>query len=87
VFTGDPVKVRIRFTARIAPLVEEMQWRPGQKIRRHRDGRITFAAEFPRSPELNSWILGWGSDAEVLSPKSLRTRIAGEAKKMAEVYP
>jgi predicted DNA-binding transcriptional regulator YafY len=35
---------------------------------------------------LAHWLLGWGVQAEVLSPPRLRARIAREARKLVEAY-
>ncbi|MEL6310199.1 MAG: WYL domain-containing protein [Chloroflexota bacterium] len=35
--------------------------------------------------EIRAWILGWGAQAEVLSPQALRDQIREEAKKLADL--
>jgi proteasome accessory factor B len=36
--------------------------------------------------EIRIWILGWGADAEVLEPATLRAAVAAELKKAATLY-
>jgi len=38
------------------------------------------------SPDLVQWILGWGGEAEVLSPVDLRNRLAKAVLAAAVVY-
>jgi predicted DNA-binding transcriptional regulator YafY len=38
------------------------------------------------SPDLRQWILGWGSEAEVLDPADLREDVAAAATTAAAVY-
>ena len=38
------------------------------------------------APDLENWILGWGSHAEVLEPRELRESIASTARAMALQY-
>ncbi|MBI2190688.1 MAG: WYL domain-containing protein [Planctomycetes bacterium] len=86
VFKGDPVKIRLVFSARLAPLIGEMRWHPKQKVERVSDGRLFFTVEVPVSPELKAWILSWGSHCEVLEPKLLRDEVGAEAEKLNKVY-
>jgi len=36
--------------------------------------------------EIRRWVLGYGAEAEVLEPTSLREALAEEAKKLAKIY-
>jgi predicted DNA-binding transcriptional regulator YafY len=86
VFTGEPVTVRLRFSARAARLVEEVRWHPSQRVSRAADGRLNFEAEMPLSPELTSWVLSWGSDCEVVGPDALKTEIGSLVDRMSAIY-
>jgi predicted DNA-binding transcriptional regulator YafY len=86
VFTGQPVSIRLLFSPRVVPLVQEMQWHPKQELEPRADGSVLFSAPIPLSPELSSWILSWGSDCEVLEPQGLRGQIASEVAKLGKIY-
>jgi predicted DNA-binding transcriptional regulator YafY len=86
VFRGKPVTVKVRFSARVAPLIEELEWHPSQKMRRGSDGRLLFTVKWPVSPEVVAWVLSWGADAEVLAPKALRAEVAEVVRKLAAIY-
>ena len=86
VFTGAPVTIKLRFSARAARLVEEVRWHVSQKLSPATEGRLNFEAEMPLSPELTSWVLSWGSDCEVIEPAELRGQILSDLRKMLEKY-
>ncbi|MEW5947259.1 MAG: WYL domain-containing protein [bacterium] len=76
VFSGeDETEVVVKFSPRIAPLIEEHKWQPDQKITKHADGSITFSTVVSGTLEIRRWILSWGDDARVLKPQSLKDEI------------
>ncbi len=79
VFQGKPVTVRVWFSPEVAGYVQEKIWHESQEIHSRDDGSIVFEAELPETVELKSWILGWGANALVLEPESLREEIRAEA--------
>lgn len=86
VFGGEPVTVRIRFSADVAPLIEELEWHPSQKLEVEADGGLIFTAQMPLSPELTAWVLSWGGECEVLEPPELREEIASEGRRIWDMY-
>lgn len=87
VFRGkDPIAVKICFSKKVAPFVRERGWHPSQQVVSKSDGTLEMKIEVTETPELVQWILGFGPDAEVLEPKGLRKRVAGEAQATADLY-
>jgi len=78
VMRGDPETIKIRFDQDVAHVIRERIWHPSQEIREQADGRVEVTLEVPVNYEVISWILGFGSAAEVLQPTSLRKRIKEE---------
>jgi len=80
--------VKIRFTNQYAvknlqdaPLLDgSPSWQPLA------DGSAILTAEFLLTQELVTWLLYYGSHAEVLEPASLRQMMVDEVKKMMGVY-
>ncbi|HEY3308871.1 MAG TPA: transcriptional regulator, partial [Desulfuromonadaceae bacterium] len=64
--------VCVRFSAEIAHAVKGRIWRPGQKVKTDREGRVTIEFEASGEMELVAWILSYGAHAEVLEPPELR---------------
>jgi proteasome accessory factor B len=82
---GKARKVRIRFIGVAARLVGERVWHASQKL--VREGRaLLLEMKVGLSPDLRQWILGWGSEAEVLDPADLREDVAVAATAAAAVY-
>ena len=86
VYVGEPANVKIWFSADIAGYIEEKIWHESQQIRRQSDGAIIFEAEVALTEEIKNWIKGWGSQALVIEPESLREEIRSESVKMLERY-
>jgi len=83
VFQGEETDVEIKFSKELAPLIEEHQWQPDQKIVKHKDGTITFSTRVKGTLEIRRWILSWGEGVRVLRPESLRNDIARHAAALA----
>jgi predicted DNA-binding transcriptional regulator YafY len=86
VMTGEPVKIKVRFARSAAHVVRERIWHPSQEIRDQRNGDIVITLDVPINYEIISWILGFGSAAEVLEPPELRTRLRDEHLAAARTY-
>lgn len=83
---GDEIQVKVRFFPPAARYVKEMKWLPTQEIKKEVNGNIIFTANVSGIIEIKRWILGYGSQAEVLEPKSLRNEIISEIKRVSEHY-
>jgi len=84
-FTSDNLhRVRVLFSAEVAPWVLERQWSPTQSVRQRKNGDIELRFEAAGLFEVFRWVLAWGRHATVLAPKELKRWVADEAKVMAE---
>ena len=72
----EEVEVVLRFDAAVAGLVTETTWHPTERVERQADGAVVWRARIPGTIEIRRWILGWGSQAEVLAPPELRQEVA-----------
>ena len=86
VIAEPPVQVRIRFDRRWASWVAERTWHPSQKLEHKAGGAIELSMEVGGAAEVRSWVLSFGSGAEVLEPPALRDEVRAELKKAAERY-
>ncbi len=80
------MKVVVRFAPTVAARVAETRWHPSQELARQPDGSLRWTATVSGTREVRIWILGWGPDAEVLEPATLREEIAGMVRAAAEQY-
>ncbi len=86
VFRGEETDVEIEFSAKLAPLIEEHQWRPGQRIVKHATGGITFYASMRGTLEIRRWVMSWGEGVRVIRPDSLREEIAAHAAALVDAH-
>jgi len=86
VMRGTPERIKVRFSPGAAHVVRERIWHPTQEIRDIEGGGLDLSVVVPINYEIVSWILGFGSAAEVLKPVSLRRRISEELQQAATKY-
>ena len=87
VIADQPLQdVAVRFSKEVAKRVAETRWHPSQELERKRDGSLIWRGRVAGLHEIRIWILGWGADAEVLEPASLREEVAEELRRAAERY-
>lgn len=79
-------KVRIRFTAKAADRVRERVWHESQKLQDLPDGGVKLSLKLGALPEVESWILSWGAEAEALAPAELRKRVKSVVARLAKQY-
>jgi predicted DNA-binding transcriptional regulator YafY len=82
VIYGEAKEVTIRFSPGQAPYVQERTWHPSQKIEKRADGSIELTMRVADLWEVKRWLIGYGADARVLQPESLREEIEGECAQL-----
>lgn len=80
------MKIKIRFDAFGAQLVQERLWHQSQKMRNLRGGGLELSLTLGNFEEVERWVLSWGNHAEVVSPRELRTRLAKTAADLSRRY-
>ena len=83
ILRGDLVTVRVAFVPAMARYVRERLWHPSQQFRDLADGRLEVVLKVADTLEVRRWILGYGVQAEVLEPASLREALRIEAAAVA----
>lgn len=79
---GRIYNIKLRFLAKVAENVAEVQWHSTQKVQRNSDGSATIEFRIDGLGEITWWILGYGDQVLVLAPKALRQRVLQAAKNM-----
>jgi len=82
----EPLSIRLRFSPAVAHAVADRVWHGTQQLIRNKDGSVELAFTAGGKMEIVSWILSYGSHAELLEPAALRAEIAATAAQMAAVY-
>jgi predicted DNA-binding transcriptional regulator YafY len=78
--------VRVRFAPRVAKAAVAARVVAEQQIERHDDGSVEITYRIADIDELVRWVLGWGAQAEILTPPEVRTRIRSLANEIAAKY-
>lgn len=88
VFCNDDVEfVKVRFSPAVARRVTNLCYHPSQKvIEEGADGSVVLQFEVCGLVEMQSWLMQWGTQAEVLEPAHLREKIRLSALEMANRY-
>jgi predicted DNA-binding transcriptional regulator YafY len=86
VWRGEPEQINLRFSQTVAPIIEENVWHESQKTKKGSNGDIELAMNVAVTPELEGWILGWGSHVTVLAPASLKNSILKSARTIIDLY-
>lgn len=85
-YLEDPQEICIKFSPLAAKEIRRKEWHPTQKIKELKDGSLELALLISGEDEIMRWILSWGKEAQVVKPKSLKTRILQEIMGMAGIY-
>jgi predicted DNA-binding transcriptional regulator YafY len=79
-------EVRVRFAPRVAKAAAAARVVADREIEQCADGSVEIAYRVADVDELVRWVLGWGSQAEIIDPPAARTRIADLAKEISAKY-
>jgi predicted DNA-binding transcriptional regulator YafY len=83
---GQATPVRVRFASRVAKAAVAARVVADRQIDRLDDGSVEIEYRVSDADELARWVLGWGSQAEVLGPPDVRNRVAALTRQIAEKY-
>ena len=81
-----PVAVTVRFSGNAARYVQEKRMHPSQLTVAHSGATVDVTFDLTSTLEIKSWILSFGSSAEVLSPQSLHDEIKQDLQSASELY-
>jgi predicted DNA-binding transcriptional regulator YafY len=79
-------EVRVRFASRVAKAAVAARVVAEREVEHREDGSAEIAYQVADVDELVRWVLGWGAQAQILSPPSARARIATLAAEIAAKY-
>ncbi len=83
---GPDHEVVVRFQKLVARNVGEVAWHKTQRLAWNEDGSLDFHVTVSGLGEISWWILGYGDQAEVISPAPLRELIVNRVRRMVERY-
>jgi predicted DNA-binding transcriptional regulator YafY len=80
---GEIVPVKVIFSQAAGRYIRDRLWHPSQKFTELADGRFQMSLRVADTLEVRRWILGYGSDAEVVEPWALREGLRQEVAALA----
>lgn len=83
---GRIYDVHLRFSPKVAGNVAEVQWHSTQRVEWNDDGSAEFHVKVDGLGEITWWVLGYGDQAEVVSPPELRRKVADTAAAVLAKY-
>ncbi len=83
---GKEIKLTAIFTEEAAHHLRETPLSRDQKVTHKRDGRIQVTATVKDSRQLRWWLLGFGSQVEVVRPQQLREGFREVCEEMSAIY-
>ncbi|MFM7769230.1 MAG: helix-turn-helix transcriptional regulator, partial [Bacteroidota bacterium] len=83
---SSPLTIQLKCNSVVAKLIETQPVHWSQQILNQNEDFVVFQLQLNPSQELYNFILSFGADIEVLSPKSLRKEIAAKISEMKKKY-
>lgn len=75
IYIGEPIEVVVNFVGAAARVVQMSSHHPRESVKPLANGAVEYRVVTRGIEEIQRWILGFGADARVVSPGSLRDRI------------
>lgn len=86
VFSGEPVDIEVIFSDTAARVVSSATHHPDEKVEPIDGDHVRYTVTTRGVEEIRRWILGFGDEAEVLAPQSLREDLQRVSRHLDERY-
>lgn len=84
--SAQTTEVRVRFASRVAKAAVAARIVAERAVNRLQDGSVEITYNVADVDELVRWVLGWGAQAEVIEPSSVRDRLRMLVAEIAAKY-
>ena len=84
--TSKFINLKARFTKQAAEHLYETPLVPNQTLKKDSDDHLLLSAKVAYTHQLRWWLLGFGDQVEVISPKSLPNEFRIISKRLARMY-
>lgn len=82
----DDYNVKLEFSSKVAPLINERIWYKGQSISKGKSGSAILQFNARSLLEIERWVLSWGKHCRVLAPEELILKVKDELDSAKEFY-
>src|SRR5699024_3736117 len=86
IFNDDVFHLKLKISYPMSQNVKEKQYSLNQDIAEIDENNIIFEASLKGYEEVKTWVLGMGSNAEVIEPERLKEDVKEEIGKLKEMY-
>ena len=83
---GDPVSVKVWFSAEQAPYISERRWSDDQRIETQLDGSVVLEMTTSGVFDVKRWVLSFGPDARMIEPAHLAREIQEDLRNTLMAY-
>lgn len=84
---GEHERVVLEFDRAVAAIVLARRYHASQDTKRLRDGRVRMQLDLAVTPEVLSWVVGWGPMVRVLSPETFAAQVVREHRIASATEP
>jgi predicted DNA-binding transcriptional regulator YafY len=85
-YQGEPIEVVVRFRGRAARVVSSSQHHLKEVVTAVGDDEVLYRVTVNGTEEIRRWILGFGDEAEVREPASLRADVQAIGRNLARIH-
>ncbi|KAJ51345.1 putative DNA-binding transcriptional regulator YafY [Clostridium tetanomorphum] len=85
-FNGEEELIKIKFSKNVSEFILKNKWSNNQQIEKLDDGSVLLKIYVENLEDIKTWILGFGGEAEVIEPISLKNQVKSEIKKLVDIY-
>jgi predicted DNA-binding transcriptional regulator YafY len=82
----EPFRVKVKFSPEVAAYVRERKWSEDQIIKELKNRKVVLEFTAQSRAEVISWVLGFGSNAEVIKPREMKDEIRQEVARLYRTY-
>ncbi len=86
IYAGEPVEIIIKFHGKAAKVVKFGKHHPNEIIEIQNNDTILYKVVTRGTEEIQRWILGFGDEAEVISPENLKRSLRTIGEYLKETY-
>jgi predicted DNA-binding transcriptional regulator YafY len=83
---GQPVEVELHLSGRAAIVAQSGQHHPTEKLRKLKNGKLEYVATVAGLDEIARWVLGFGGEAVVVTPRELKQLVLKQAETLCEKH-
>jgi predicted DNA-binding transcriptional regulator YafY len=86
IFKAGQTEVKVKFTGSAVAFIKNNSWYDDQQIDEMEDGSIVLKFLTNELKDTKSWVMGFGTEAEIVQPEKLRYDIINDIETLSKIY-